>query len=72
MAESELTTAWAERGISIGGSSLQMPLISGAGVALGVWDGEVVLVGMGVFEAGIKVFVAVGVGEGRFALLQET
>src|SRR6476620_10926075 len=57
---SEATTAWAERGISMGTSSLHIPLISGLGP--GVWDGKVVLVGMSVFVTGIVVFVAAGVG----------
>jgi len=55
----------------MGTSSLHTPLISGVG--LGVWDGKVVSVGMGVFLTGIMVFVAVGmdVDETIFAFAHE-
>ena len=69
MAESEPTTAWAERGISIGGSSLYLPLIMGAGV--GVWEGYVVAVGMGVFVIGVWGWVEAGVGATTVAVPHE-
>jgi len=55
----------------MGTASFHIPLISGVG--LGVWDGKVVSVGMGVFVTGIMVVVAVGMGvdESIFALAHE-
>ena len=55
----------------MGTASFHIPLISGVG--LGVWDGKVVSVGMGVFVTGLMVVVAVGMGvdETIFALAHE-
>ncbi len=51
------------------GSSVQVPLI--AGVGLGVWDGKVVFVGMGVLMIGVTVLKGVWVGTIGLVFVQE-